>query len=138
MILYTELDRSYVRLVEIFVEFLCFELSICPREIVILGEDINGGLGQCIDVDEDSFLILVKETGRDIGQIFTTIAHEMIHVKQYMTQELGRLLDENRDLSYDSRWWEREAYEKSVPLVEKFTQKIESTLKLDINKTVYQ
>ena len=136
MILYTELDHSYVRLVEIFVEFLCFELSICPREIVILGEDINGGLGQCIDVDEDSFLILVKETGRDIGQIFTTIAHEMIHVKQYMTQELGRLLDENQDLSYDSRWWEREAYEKSVPLVEKFTQKIESTLRPDINKTV--
>jgi hypothetical protein len=126
MILKTKLNYKYDRLVNEFVKFLCSELSISPREITIIGSDIPDGLGQCIDVNEDSYLILVKEEGRNIGQVFTTIAHEMIHVKQYMTQELGRLLDEQQHLPYMERWWEKEAHEKSVPLVEKFSKKITS------------
>lgn len=136
MILSTRLDHSYDRLVNEFVKFLCSELSISPREIVILGEDISDGYGHCIDVDEESFLILVKETDRDIGQVFTTIAHEMIHVKQYMTQELGRLLDEQSDVPYEQRWWEREAYENAVPLVEKFSKKLLRTI--DIHEKSYK
>jgi hypothetical protein len=80
----------------------------------------------CFDESEGNFTILVKETERNIGEVFTTIAHEMIHVKQYMTQELGRLLDEQSEVPYDQRWWEKEAFEKAVPLVEKFSKKITS------------
>ena len=123
MILSTQLHHSYDHLADAFVQFLCDELSVLPREITILGQDIDDGLGLCIDITPDSFLILVKESGRNVGQVFTTIAHEMIHVKQYMTQELGRLLDEQKDVPYEQRWWEREAYEKAVPLVEKFAKK---------------
>jgi hypothetical protein len=136
MILSTRLDHSYDLLVNEFVKFLCSELSINPREITIVGEDISNGLGHCIDVDEESFLILVKETDRNIGQVFTTIAHEMIHVKQYMTQELGRLLDEQSDVPYEQRWWEREAYENAVPLVEKFSKKL--LLTIDIHEKSYK
>jgi hypothetical protein len=123
LILSTQLDHSYDRLANRFVKFLCDELRVTPREITILGQDVEDGLGLCIDITRDSFLILVKEDGRDIGQIFTTIAHEMIHVKQYMTQELGRLLDEQKHVPYKERWWEKEAYENAVPLVEKFAKK---------------
>jgi hypothetical protein len=48
----------------------------------------------------------------------------MIHVKQYMTQNLGELLDESTELPYDSRWWEDEAFSGAVPLVESFAKKI--------------
>lgn len=126
MNLSTKLDHSYDRLVNKFVEFLCIELSVRPREISIIGADLDDCLGQCIDVYDGTYLILVKEDGRNIGQIFTTIAHEMIHVKQYMTQELGRLLDEQKHIPYEERWWEKEAYERAVPLVEKFAKKITS------------
>ena len=48
----------------------------------------------------------------------------MIHVKQYMTQDLGRLLDENADMPYEERWWEAEAFDNAVSLVEKFSKTI--------------
>lgn len=122
MILKTQLHHSYDRLVNSFVKFLCEELKVLPREIIIVSEDIEDGFGLCLDIESDKFLILVKESGRRVDQVLTTIAHEMIHVKQYMTQELGRLLDEQQDVPYEQRWWEREAYEKAVPLVEKFAK----------------
>lgn len=126
MLLTTNLNKTYDRRVNLFVEFLCSELSVRPREISIIGTDLDDCLGQCIDIHNDSYLILVKEDGRNIGQVFTTIAHEMVHVKQYMTQGLGRLLDEQQHLPYMERWWEKEAHERAVPLVEKFAKNITS------------
>lgn len=124
MILTTSLDSRYDRLVNEFAKFLCKELCILPRSVSIIGYDLEKDFGMCFDDNDGEYTILVKETDRDISQIFTTIAHEMIHVKQYMTQELGRLLDEQRHLPYEERWWEREAYEESVPLVEKFAKNL--------------
>ena len=126
MILTTRLDNKYDRLANQFVKFLCRELCILPQHVAIIGYDLDDNCGMCFDESEGKFTILVKEEGRNIGQVFTTIAHEMIHVKQYMTQELGRLLDEQQHIPYMERWWEKEAREKSVPLVEKFSKKITS------------
>ncbi len=122
MMINIELDDSYDWLAKEFVEFLCQELSILPRSLDIVSEDMDENVGQCIDVDEGSYLILIKTLNRDIGRVFITIAHEMIHVKQYMTQELGRTLDEHSHIPYEDRWWETEAYERSVPLLEKFSE----------------
>ena len=127
MKLYTDLNKSYVKLANRFVEFLCSELSVRPSKLSIVSADLRDCIGQCIDFDEDNYVILVKEDGRDIGQVFTTIAHEMVHVRQYMTQELGRLLDEQQHIPYEERWWEKEAYEMAVPLVEKFAKNITSS-----------
>ena len=124
MILSTSLDCKYDRLVSEFVQFLCDELDVRPRKIDVVGTDLFENLGMCLDVEDESYLIFVKETGRRIDQIFITIAHEMIHVKQYMTQELGRLLDEQRQVPYEERWWEQEAYERAVPLLEKFAKNL--------------
>ena len=124
MNLITQLDSRYDRLVNEFVKFLCKELSILPRTIAIVGYNLEDNYGICFDENDGEFTILVKEKDRNIGEVFTTIAHEMIHVKQYMTQDLGRLLDEQKDLSYEERWWEREAFENAVPLVEKFSKNL--------------
>jgi hypothetical protein len=112
-------------LVERFVRFLCEELNVFPDRIAVISYDgSDGNFGLCIDETNTEFLILVKESDRDVGQIFTTIAHEMIHVKQYMKENLGWFLDNRSYLSYHDRWWEREAFEKAVPLVEKFSKNI--------------
>lgn len=124
MILSTSLDRKYDRLVSEFVQFLCNELGVRPRKIDVVGTDLFENLGMCLDVEDESYLIFVKETGRRVDQIFITVAHEMIHVKQYMTQELGRLLDEQQHVPYEERWWEQEAYERAVPLLEKFAKNL--------------
>lgn len=110
-------------LVKKFVMFICKEYSILPRKISIEGYDLVGNNGMCFDEEEGKFTILVKN-GRDLVHLFTTVAHEMIHVKQYMTQDLGTLLDENYDLPYEERWWEEEAFENAHKLVEKFSEKI--------------
>lgn len=110
-------------LLEKFVKFICKEYSILPRRISIEAYDLIGNNGMCFDEPNGEFTILVK-SGRDLSALFTTVAHEMIHVKQYMTQDLGTLLDENVDLPYEDRWWEEEAFSNSVPLVEKFAQNV--------------
>lgn len=124
MILTTKLDPQYDRLANEFVKFLCRELSILPRRIAIVGYDLEKNRGLCFDEGKGNFTILVKERGRNLGEVFTTIAHEMIHVKQYMKDDLGRLLDEKRELPYEERWWEKEAFENAVPLVEKFSKNL--------------
>ena len=77
MMINIELDDSYDWLAKEFVEFLCQELSILPRSLDIVSEDMDENVGQCIDVDEGSYLILIKTLNRDIGRVFITIAHEI-------------------------------------------------------------
>jgi len=108
-------------LVEKFVNFICKELDIEPLKLTIASYDEDDNLnGLCMDESDSEFIILVKETDRNIGEIFTTIAHEMIHVKQYMKENLGWFLDNRKDIPYMDRWWEKEAFKDAVPLVEKF------------------
>lgn len=110
-------------LVEKFVEFLCSELKIYPTKICISSyEEDNDILGMCIDESPNEYIVLVKEKDRNIGEVFTTIAHEMIHVKQYMRENLGWFLDNRSHIPYHDRWWEKEAFTQSVPLVEKFAK----------------
>jgi hypothetical protein len=111
-------------LVEKFVRFLCEELAVFPTSITIVPFDEKDCVGICIDESDTEFLILVKEDGRNIGEVFTTIAHEMIHVKQYMKQNLGWLLDQHNHIPYEQRWWENEAFTNAIPLVEKFAKKL--------------
>ena len=122
MILTVDMNNEYNHLVNKFVTFLCKELCILPRDITITSYDLAEHRGMCFDEDTGKFTILIKENGRNIGEVFTTIAHEMIHVKQYMKEDLGKLLDENNSLPYEKRWWEKEAFENAVPLVEKFSK----------------
>lgn len=111
--------------VKMFVDFLCEELKIKPNRITIASFESEDSFGVCYDETETDFVILVKEQNRNVGEIFTTIAHEMIHVKQYMKDNLGWFLDNNSHIPYLERWWEKEAYSNAVPLVEKFAKNIQ-------------
>ena len=118
-------NSSYDKLIYSFVKFLCKELSILPRTLAIASYNLDESTGMCFDEDDGTYTILVKEKNRKIESVFTTIAHEMVHVKQYMFDDLGRLLDECVDVPYEQRWWEIEAKTKSLVLLEKFSKKIE-------------
>jgi hypothetical protein len=111
------------RMVEKFAKFLCHELGVFPGRITIASHEAeDGNLGLCIDESEDEFIILVKEGNRNIGEVFTTIAHEIIHVKQYMKENLSWFLANRSHIPYMERWWEKEAFTGAVPLVEKFAK----------------
>lgn len=121
-----ETSISHQAVVRSFVKFLCKELDIQPKRITVAEwEELESNvLGLCIDESEDEFIILVREESRNLQDMFVTIAHEMIHVKQYMKQYLGWFLDNYGDIPYRERWWEKEAFDKSVPLVVKFAAHI--------------
>jgi len=118
----SDFDRNVV---ERFITFLCSELNIVPRELTIATYHMSDALGMCIDTSPDEFIILVNEEERKPIDIFVTIAHEMVHVKQYMKDNLGWFLDNRSDIPYMKRWWEVEAYKDSVTLVEKFIHTIQ-------------
>lgn len=105
-----------------FVLWLCDELCIQPDAVSVYGEPDMDVCGLCMDDSDTEFTILVKTGSRNVGEIFNTIAHEMIHVKQYMQQGLGQLLDNCSHIPYMQRWWEIEAFGQSGPLVEKFAK----------------
>jgi len=124
---YVETLIAHPNLVEKFTNFICSELDIRPTRITIAPyEDEAEILGLCLDESETEFILLIKENDRNIGEIFTTIAHEMIHVKQYMKENLGWFLDNRSNIPYLERWWEKEAFENAVPLVEKFTKTLKN------------
>lgn len=110
-----------------FVEFACKELNVTPKTVTVesMHHDVyysTGAWGSCIDLEADEFVIMVYESGRTITEICNTIAHEMIHVKQYLNENLSDWISVCRDIAYENRWWEIEAFNNSFSLVEKFTK----------------
>ena len=118
-----EVEELDVVLTENFIKFCCDELDIIPQHIKVEGWDDpfkNGALGLCYEVNNDNeYLIMVSKKNRNATEIYNTIAHEMIHVKQYMKQDLGNFLDAHKP-AYNDRWWEIEASKKSSNLVKKY------------------
>lgn len=121
----TELD---ITLTENFIEFCCDELDVYPDLIAVEGWDDpfkDGALGLCYEVDtKQEYLIMVAKKGRNITEIYTTIAHEMIHVKQFMKQNLSTIVSEEDKPVYEKRWWEIEAKEKSTDIVKKYVDNL--------------
>lgn len=108
------------KLTLLFAQFCCEELKVFPSKIEIACAELDDKSGVCIDIEEDEFLIIVDKRNKSLSQIYATIAHELVHVEQYMYKALGNILDKNRDVKYEDRWWEKEAKQKSIDLVQKF------------------
>jgi|SaaInlV_120m_DNA_3_1039746.scaffolds.fasta_scaffold27664_2 hypothetical protein len=107
-----------------FVEFCVKELDITPTMIVVEAENELEGNGLCVDINPGQYLILVNCRNRNLTEIYTTVAHELVHVKQYMLDNLGFLLDSS-EFEYDKTWWEAEARNRSQELILKFVKNYE-------------
>ena len=103
------LNESFVsRVVKLF----CNTLGISTPNIHIFTDQTIKPNGVCYRNDETDFMIVLKE--RDIGQMMVTLAHELVHVKQYLVDDLSNKFDDS--IPYMERWWEQEAFEKEVEL----------------------
>jgi hypothetical protein len=72
-------ELKHAELVEKFTRFLCHELDVFPHQITIAAYEVDDSTyGLCIDESENEFLILVKQDGRDIGQVFINDAIDLI------------------------------------------------------------
>jgi len=114
-----------MNLAQKFVDFVCDILDISPTRITITSYQLDDGvLGICIDESRSEFIILVAEAARNLTEVFVTIAHELIHVKQYMNENLGWFLDNRSYIPYMERWWELEAHTLAYPIVEQFIKEL--------------
>lgn len=109
-------------LAQTFAEYCLFELRATPDFVLINGVlELDESTGMCIDEDPGEFTLLVATENRTLSEVYRTIAHELVHVKQYMFDDLGSLLDSPKP-PYEQRWWEREAYELSEKFLSDFSQ----------------
>ena len=106
-----------------FVSWTAEKLKISPNELIIgRQDDLEGANGMFLDLADDVFMVLVKTTNRTLTDICVTIAHELIHVKQYLFQNLGKELDNCQDIPYMERWWEIEAFHFSKEFVKEYAE----------------
>lgn len=117
-----DLDEN---LTERFIKFCCNELNVYPDEVTVEGWDTplqNNATGLCFEVNfKSEYLIMVYKKDRTATEIYDTVAHEMIHVKQFVMQNLDKQIQSGESMPiYEDRWWEKEASEKSFSLVKKY------------------
>jgi hypothetical protein len=56
--------------------------------------------------------------------MIVTLAHEMVHVKQYLKDNLAEHF--TYDIPYMERWWEKEAYAMEVEITKSIIEMVES------------
>ena len=69
-------------------EFVCRKFNISPTiEINFKRMSKDPNYGYCCDLDDGEFEIDIKRTLR-LRDMLTTLAHELVHVKQYVNGEM--------------------------------------------------
>lgn len=96
-----------------------FELDICVRKDLAK----NGGYNGAVQPHPDGGYVMFVDAGLDAVKMIQTLAHEMVHVKQFVLGQLQIETDEygfatyfwqgkkNTDKYFD-RPWERDAWAK--------------------------
>jgi hypothetical protein len=94
----TQSQRNYAYSM---IEFVCNKFNINPDiEVSLRRLDNCTSLGGCVDLGDNEYEIDIKRSLR-MRELLTTLAHELVHVKQY---ELGELTQDNED-EYD--YWDK-------------------------------
>ena len=75
------------------------------------------------DLDKREFTILLKES-LGIGHLIMTLFHEMVHVKQFIKDNLANEI--NDIIPYLDRWWEKEAFYLTPLVTKAYTDYVES------------
>ena len=98
-------------------------LEVYQGEVTIIGSKVvDGGMGGYCSTDTDYDDIIIEIAKEDFSEeeLKLHLAHELVHAKQYIKQELsedGRLwYGKEYDLPYSELPWEKEAYAKEKEL----------------------
>lgn len=149
----TGFNRNKRRDIKKAVEFFAHQL-MDPRMVRNLELDIEHNpkldvQGECVSEDDTKnprwFTITLRD-GKDDEELMKTLAHEMVHVKQYAKNELGKVLTAargGRGIRIATKWhgeiwdpkkkedaywdcpWEIEAYGREVGLFYKWSKLLE-------------
>lgn len=103
------------------VRFFCDALGIEVPNLHIFVDDTINVAGACYRNADDDYLIALRE--QEVGQMIVTLAHELVHVKQYVADNLASAWDAT--IPYRERWWEVEAYAKEVELTKMLIEAVE-------------
>jgi hypothetical protein len=107
-----------VKCLNLFAELL--EIKLPNLSIYI--DDTMEQTGQCYQNSDDDYMIFLK--AREEGNMIQTLAHEMVHVKQFLKDDLASHFC--FDVPYSERWWEIEAYSKEKDLMKDLIQKVKA------------
>ena len=114
-----KLDKNFI---ESAVNLFCDSLGISVPNLLIYMDETIRPNGACYRNSPEEFMILLKD-GRSDAETMITLAHELVHVKQYLLDGLSEQWDAS--IPYMERWWEQEAYEKEVELTKLLIEAIE-------------
>lgn len=143
-------NRALIKLIKQAATYYAIELV--PDQYCKIYLDINAGKfkadGYCSHRDRYDFEIEINKN-LTFEHMMITLAHEMIHLKQYVTKELkskivrGNLVDtwrgvKYRNLKYNEQPWEIEATVLEEELYHKFLlhSLVTGTLDFDIIKQI--
>lgn len=114
------LNETFIRKsIQFFCKFLDIDI---PKITIFIDETIKAN-GECYKND-DEYMILLKETD-DATQLMKTLAHELVHVKQYAKDDLENRFD--LSIPYMNRWWEQEAYMLQTQMITDLVIEMEET-----------
>ena len=79
----------------------------------------DGAIGYCMMTDNNRTFEIEIDKKLDVKEIIKTICHEIVHVKQYVRNELG-INDNNAGKDYFNLPYEKQAYKLQETLSEQF------------------
>jgi len=123
---------SQRKLVESMVEF-CIQ-TLMPRmrklEVTVNLCKPTGALGYCLELDSNREFELEVDKTQPMRKLLETVAHEMVHVKQFARREMNPANEKWHGKTYNpkkvSYWdlpWEIEAHGREVGLFIRWAEK---------------
>jgi len=122
----TESQRNKVQsMIEFCIEKMMPRMQTLDIEVKL--KKINDAMGYCLCMDKRTFELEIG-TNQRLRRIMETVAHEMVHVKQYARSELkpdyqwqGKTINPER-VEYWDLPWEIEAHGREVGLFVRWVQ----------------
>jgi len=90
----------------------------------------NGALGYCLELDNNREFEIEIDRGQSLRKLLETVAHEMVHVKQYARRELNANIDgcwmgktvDPKKTNYWDLPWEIEAHGRETGLFVRYCE----------------
>jgi hypothetical protein len=125
----TKSQKKYVRSM---IKFCC--KTLMPRmhtlDITVKLTSPKGAMGYCLELDNNRTFEIEVDRNMRLRKLLETIAHEMVHVKQYARRELHPVHDtwcgktyNPKKVSYWDLPWEIEAHGREVGLFVRWAEK---------------
>lgn len=115
--------RNLVAFAQAYIDIL--KLGKHKGNLFILCDDAPDSLGRAIDTEMGEYIIFLSPK-LQLHTLLQTLAHEMVHIKQYAKGQLkiknlgvrwcGKMFKYSQDKGYVNRPWEIEAMQKETLL----------------------